>query len=274
MDACPLIITAHHHPPPLPITTTTIPFHSVTTCHPSPPSIIPTIQVQIKKDGWAQIKGINRSVLRHLYGRKISDPAKRQSCHLAYQPTSLTLPCFAILNSRDIGRVSLNYNMRSITDQHQTMPPGPKPAGTPRRVSSSLSKVSTPPTTTNAFAATRANKSSKLSKIVHIKLSKDRLLRFPHEHQIRKASQPKASPLSTSTVVTPDESTRSSAAQVEADSTPTLSEEQQDSTSPTKDIKSETVAPPKAGVKRELGAGVEADDQDTPKTNAKKRPKP
>lgn len=164
--------------------------------------------------------------------------------------------------------------MRSITDQHQTMPPGSKPGSTPRRVSSSLSKVSTPPTTTIASAPTRANKSSKPSKIVHIRLPKDRLLRFPYDQQPRKASQAKASPLSTSTVVTPDESTKSSTVQVEADSTPTLRGGGQDSTSPVKDVKSETVATPKAGVKRELGAGVEGDDQDKPKTNVKKRPKP
>lgn len=164
--------------------------------------------------------------------------------------------------------------MRFITDQDQTMPPGSKPGSTPRRVSSSLSKVSTPPATTTPSAPARANKSSKPSKIVHIKLAKDRLLRFPHEQQFRKASQVKASPLSTSTVVTPDESTKPSVLQVEADSTPTLRGGGQDSASPAKDVKLETAAIPKVGVKRELGAGVEGDDQDKSKTNAKKRPKP
>ncbi len=154
------------------------------------------------------------------------------------------------------------------------MPPGPKPGSTPRRVSSSLSKVSTPPTTAATSTPGRAAKSSKPSQIVHIKLSKDRLKAFPHEKHIRKAGHAKASPLSTSKVITPDDSTTSTTAvKAEPDSTPTSNGER-NSASPVKDVKSEAPPATKTGVKRELGAGVEGDDKDKAKANPRKRAKP
>lgn len=155
------------------------------------------------------------------------------------------------------------------------MPPGPKSGSTTRRVSSSLSKVSTPQTNTPAPPPppTRAAKSSKPSKIVRIKLPKDQLKVFPHEQRLRKSSHAKASPLSTSKVITSDNSTPSAAVKPEPDSTSTLSGEQ-DTESLVKDVKSEASTAPKTGVKRDFGALVEGDDNDKAKTNPRKRPRP
>ena len=154
------------------------------------------------------------------------------------------------------------------------MPPGPKPGSTPRRVSSSLSKVSTPPTTALATAPSRAAKSSKASRIVHFKLPRDQLQRFPHEQHIRKASHAKTSPLSTSKVITSEESTPSAAVKPDPDSTSTTNGHQDSSSSPVKDTKSEALPSSKSGTKREAGPGDEGDEKEKAKTNPRKRPKP
>lgn len=151
--------------------------------------------------------------------------------------------------------------------------PGPKPGSTPRRVSSSLSKVSTPPATTTTPTPARTTKSSsKPAKIVHIKLPKEKLLRFPHEQQLRKASHAKASPLSTAKVITPDEPATIAAVKAEPDTT-SASSRSKGSSSPTKDTNPDKPTTSKTGLKRELGAGVEEEDKDTTKTNPRKRPK-
>ena len=153
------------------------------------------------------------------------------------------------------------------------MPPGPKPGNTPRRVSSSLSKVSTPPATAAASTSARSAKSSKPSRVVHFKLSKDQLRQFPHEEQIKKAGRAKASPLSTSKVITPDDPTTSTAVKPDPETTPTLNEEQIPAVTP-KAAKSEASSASKTAAKKEVGAGTEGDDKDKAKTNVKKRPRP
>ena len=151
---------------------------------------------------------------------------------------------------------------------------GPKPANTPRRISSSLSKVSTPPTTAPATTTntTRPSKSSKQSKVIQFKLSKEVLSSFPHE-TLRKPGQKKASPLSTSTVITPDEPAASATVKSESEPVPVVKGETP-AASPAKDIKQEGLPGPKTGAKRELGAGVESDSKEKPKANPRKRPRP
>ncbi|KAL6714091.1 hypothetical protein ACLMJK_008585 [Lecanora helva] len=153
------------------------------------------------------------------------------------------------------------------------MPPGPKPGNTPRRTSSALSKVSTPPTTAAASTPARSAKSTKLSKVVHFKLPKDQLRQFPHEQHIKKASRAKASPLSTAKVITPDESVAPAIVKPEPDTTPAPNEDQ-DSAQPSKAGKSEGISASKAAKKKENGNAAEGDDKDKPKTNVKKRPRP
>ena len=155
------------------------------------------------------------------------------------------------------------------------MAPGSKTATGPRRVSSSLSKVSTPPSTATPTATPNARpiKPSKPSKVVKFKLSKDKLSRFPHEQIVRKSSQPKKSPLSTSTTVPPDEPATSAPIKSEPDNTPS-SNESGPVSSPAKDVKQEGRPAPKSGVKRELEAGVESDDKDKAKNPPRKRARP
>ena len=155
------------------------------------------------------------------------------------------------------------------------MAPGSKAATAPRRVSNSLSKVSTPPTTTTPTPTTNARptKSSKPSKVIHLKLSRDKLSRFPHEQIARKPTQPKKSPLSTSTTVPPDEPVTSAPIKSEPDNS-TPSNGGGSPSSPVKDVKQEALLAPKAGVKRELEAGVESEDKDKTKNPPRKRARP
>lgn len=155
------------------------------------------------------------------------------------------------------------------------MAPGSKTATATRRVSSSLSKVSTPSNTTTPTAATstRPIKPSKQSKVVNLKLPTDKLSRFPHEQTVRKPSQLKKSPLSTSTIVAPDEPATSAPIKSEPDNTPP-SNESGSTPSPVKDVKQDGLPATKTGVKKELGAGVESDDKDTPKNPPRKRARP
>ncbi|CAF9934455.1 MAG: hypothetical protein ALECFALPRED_005953 [Alectoria fallacina] len=155
------------------------------------------------------------------------------------------------------------------------MAPGSKTATAARRVSSSLSKVSTPSNTATPVATTNARpiKPSKPSKVVNLRLPRDMLSRFPHEQTVRKVTQPKKSPLSTSTIVAPDEPTASAPIKTEPDHT-TPSTESGSSSSPVKDVKQEGLPALKSDVKRELGAGVESEDKDKPKNPPRKRARP
>ena len=167
---------------------------------------------------------------------------------------------------------------RQDTDQDQTMAPGSKSATAPRRVSSSLSKVSTPPTTATATATTntKPTKPTKASKVVNLKLSKEKLSRFPHERIVRKSSQQKKSPLSTSTTVPSDEPATLAPIKSEPENSPPSppSNESGRASPLAKDVKQEGLPASKAGVKRELGAGTESDDKDKSKNSPRKRVKP
>lgn len=158
------------------------------------------------------------------------------------------------------------------------MAPGSKTATAPRRVSSSLSKVSTPPTTATftATANPKPAKPTKPSKIVTFKLKKEKLSRFPHERIVRKSSQPKKSPLSTSTTVAPDEPATSAPIKSEPDNSPPSppSNESGRASPMVKDVKQESLPALKAGVKRELGAGTESEDKDKSKSSPRKRARP
>ena len=164
------------------------------------------------------------------------------------------------------------FKRRQLINQSEIMAPGSKAATAPRRVSNSLSKVSTQPTTTTPTPTTNARsiKSSKPSKIVHLKLSRDKLSPFPHEQISRKPTQQKKSPLSTSTTVTPDEPVTSAPIKSEPDNPPPSNE----GGSPSSPVKQEALPAPKAGVKRELEAGVESEDKDKTKNPPRKRARP
>lgn len=155
------------------------------------------------------------------------------------------------------------------------MAPGSKTATASRRVSSSLSKVSTLATAATPVATTntRPIKPSKPSKVVHLKLSKDKLSLFPHEQAPRKPNQPKKSPLSTSTIVPPDEPAKPAPIKSEPENT-SPSNESGPASSPIKDVKPEGLPALKPGIKRELEAGVESEDKDKPKNAPRKRARP
>lgn len=145
--------------------------------------------------------------------------------------------------------------------------PGPsKQPGSVRRVSSSLSKVSTPPTA----APARSSKVSNPSKIVRLKLHKEALSAFPpYIQSVTKIKQAQSSP-STKTKATPSKASTSSAPiKLETDTNSSIGGGPDDSNSPTKDAKQEF----KAGVKRELGSGIEGDTQSKAKSNPRKRPR-
>lgn len=157
------------------------------------------------------------------------------------------------------------------------MAPGQKTTATNLRRASSLSKVSTPPATAtpSSPALSRTSKASKPSKIVRLSLSKHLLSRWPHEKNTRKPNQAKASPLSQSTIVAPDELPTTTPVKSEPEPKPkSASKGEGEQVPPAKDLKEETKAEPKTGMKREAGAGVEGDDKEKSKANPRKRPKP
>ena len=151
-----------------------------------------------------------------------------------------------------------------------------KSATAPRRVSSSLSKVSTPPAAAaiTTTPPSRLSKASKQSKVVRIKLPKESLSRFPHE-TARKPSQAKTSPLSASTTILSDEPKGSTTVKSEPDTVPALKANavSASSSKDSKDLKQEDLPLPKTGMKRQLDADVESDSKEKPKTNPRKRPK-
>lgn len=143
--------------------------------------------------------------------------------------------------------------------------PGPsKQSGSVRRVSSSLSKVSTPPTT----APARPSKASN-SKIVHLRLSKDVLLAFPHDQSVPKARLAQSSPITKTKSAPMKASTSSVPVRSETDTNSSAGGGPDDKHSHPKDVKQES----KTGVKRELGSGAEGDSQSKSKSNPRKRPR-
>ena len=149
------------------------------------------------------------------------------------------------------------------------MAPHAKPQNSVRRVSS-LSKVSTPP------SSARASKSSKAAKLVCLKLSSNHLARFPHET----SNQPPPPPSSSTkkpaapavTTATTKEETRPAEPKLEVVSPPPPTTTSSDTPQPS--IHESALKPatkqsnPKTGTKRGLGAGVS-----DPKPRARPGPK-
>ncbi|KAL9577723.1 MAG: hypothetical protein Q9212_006184 [Teloschistes hypoglaucus] len=149
------------------------------------------------------------------------------------------------------------------------MPSTSKATNPSRRVSSSLAKVSTPPT------SARTSKAAKSSKIVALKLPSKLLLRFDSNSPGQEPSPkppPKQIPDVTSTS-SPLEEEDSKPVDVKGEviSPPTATPGSETPQPPTKDIKGKPTtkaSSPKTGSKRALGAGV-----DGPKPRARPGPK-
>jgi len=149
------------------------------------------------------------------------------------------------------------------------MPIAPKQAGSVRRVSSSLSKVSTPPTS----APARPSKSTKPSKFVQLKLSPETLSTFPRDETTQTTSQAKTSPKATTKSVPSTAPTPPARVKSEADTSSSQGGGRDDTQSPTKDVKQEGQNGGRTDTKRALGAGVEGDDPAKAKANPRKRPR-
>lgn len=149
------------------------------------------------------------------------------------------------------------------------MPTAPKQAGSVRRVSSSLSKVSTPRTS----ALARPSKSTKPSKIVQLKLSPETLSAFPRDEITQTTGQTKTSPKATTKAFQSTALTPPTRLKFEADTSSSQGGDRDDSQSPVKDIKQEGQNGVKTDTKRALGAGVEGDDPAKAKANPRKRPR-
>ncbi|KAI4216463.1 MAG: hypothetical protein LQ351_000952 [Letrouitia transgressa] len=151
------------------------------------------------------------------------------------------------------------------------MPPHPKASNPTRRVSSSLSKVSTPPN------SIRGSKSSRPTKIITLKLSAKALSRFPHDQpQAQPSSAPKQTGkrASTSANNTSHKKDEAKSAEVKHEKgspppPPSSSETPQPSANDSASSKAAAKSgSPKTGSKRGLGAGVEG-----PKPRARPGPK-
>ena len=155
-----------------------------------------------------------------------------------------------------------------MTDKLQTMPPGPKPSGSVRqRAPSSLSKVSTPPTTNSLL---KVNKTQKPGLTIHLNLPPEILSRFPHVLPNGLDGKP-ALPPATSKASSKNGSTPSGLIKSESDASQST-KGAEDSQSSDYKLK-EGDGTVKAGVKQELDAGVASDDKAKPKPVQRKRPK-
>lgn len=135
-----------------------------------------------------------------------------------------------------------------------------------RRVSSTLSKVSTPP------SVTRPSKSSKQSKIVCLKLSSSALLRFPHEKGTRKSTQTKPPPPSIPIPTVPNEKVKPVGVKSEP-KTPPAPIRTEVPSPPTDNTNQKPAIGPKTGTKRELGEGVDDSGKSKARPGPKKRQK-
>ncbi|MCJ1464937.1 hypothetical protein MMC07_003552 [Pseudocyphellaria aurata] len=143
---------------------------------------------------------------------------------------------------------------------------GNSKATSSRRVSSTLSKVSTPPSTA------RPTKASKPSKVIQLKLTSTLLARFPHEKPSRKPSQSKSSSTSTPVPGVTNEAASSTEVKSETKTSPAPSATEIPSI-PAVDITPKGSSGPKVGVKRELGEGVDDNAKSKSRPGPKKRQK-
>ena len=151
----------------------------------------------------------------------------------------------------------------------QVMPGLPKQTSGVRRPPSSLSKVSTPATTSTS----KQSKTSKPTLIARLKLSTAHLSQFPHESSPTEKTNSKASP---SAAVRPPPSTGSTPSALvksESDASISVTAGGDDPQSSDSKIKQDDTNGIEAGEKRELDAGVEGDDKAKAKSGQRKRPK-
>ena len=118
------------------------------------------------------------------------------------------------------------------------------------RRASSLSKVSTPPSTT------RSTKTPKISKVIQLKLPSPLLQRFPHEIAPSKSVQPKSCQAPTPALPASNEKAKSAPADTDSKSTPASSPSEPPDV-PSDNAKSKISSGPNNGIKRELGDGVD-----------------
>lgn len=135
-----------------------------------------------------------------------------------------------------------------------------------RRVSSTLSKVTTPPSTA------RPTKASKPSKVIQLKLTSALLARFPHEKVPRKPSQSKSPPASTPNPAFPSEKASTVEVKSETKTSPAPSVPEIPPV-PVVDMSQKGSSVPKTGVKRELGEGVDDSAKSKSRPGPKKRQK-
>lgn len=143
---------------------------------------------------------------------------------------------------------------------------GNSKATSSRRVSSTLSKVSTPPSTA------RPSKTSKPSKVIQLKLTSALLARFPHEKIARKPSQSKSSSTSTPVPVVSNEKASSAEVKSETKTSPAPGVPEIPLI-PTVDMNQKGPLVSKTGVKRELGEGVDDNAKSKSRPGPKKRQK-
>lgn len=141
-----------------------------------------------------------------------------------------------------------------------------KTANAQRRVPSSLSKVSTPP------SVTRPGKTPKTSKIICLKLLSASLARYPHEKPARKPAQPKPAPPSIPTPTPSNEKAKSAAVKSEP-KTPPAPSQPEIPDDPAENMSQKPTTGPKTGMKRELGEGVDDSAKSKARPGPKKRQK-
>ncbi|MCJ1267334.1 hypothetical protein MMC22_007219 [Lobaria immixta] len=135
-----------------------------------------------------------------------------------------------------------------------------------RRVSSTLSKVSTPPSTA------RTPKASKPSKVIQLKLTSALLAEFPHEKIARKPSQTKSSSTSTVTPAVSNDKVTLAEVKSETKTSPAPSAPEIPPI-PAVDMSQKGSSGPKTSVKRELGEGVDDGAKSKSRPGPKKRQK-
>lgn len=141
-----------------------------------------------------------------------------------------------------------------------------KSTTTLRRVPSSLSKVSTPPSTT------RPVKNPKQSNVIKLKLPPTKLSRFPHEKPTRKASQTKTPPAPLP--ATPLASDKAKPLPTKAEpKTPPASIRSDIPETPIDNMNQQAPTGTVIGVKRELGEGVDDSAKSKARPGPKKRQK-
>ena len=135
-----------------------------------------------------------------------------------------------------------------------------------RRVSSTLSKVSTPPSTT------RPTKATKPSRIIQLKLTSTLLAQFPHEKTTRKSSQTKSSSASTPIPATSNDKASLVEVKSETKPSPAPSAPENPPISVT-DMIQKGSSGPKTGVKREAGESLDDGTKSKTRPGPKKRQK-